>query len=94
MAAKTRVNITVDPQTLRLADRLARARKTSRSAVLREGVHALAENQANQVAEKERRDRQRRAAEAMDRLAHKFGDWPAEKILRAARDRWQMPEKD
>jgi predicted transcriptional regulator len=60
MAAKTRVNITVDPQTLRLADRLARARKTSRSAVLREGVHALAENQANQLAEKERRDRQRR----------------------------------
>jgi len=94
MAAKTRVNITVDPQTLRLADRLARARKTSRSAVLRDGVHALAENQANQVAEKERRDRQRRAAEAMDRLAHKFGDWPAERILRAARDRWQMPQKD
>jgi Arc/MetJ-type ribon-helix-helix transcriptional regulator len=76
-----------------LADRLARARKTSRSAVLREGVRALAENQANQLAEKERRDRQRRAAEAMDRLAHKFGDWPAEKILRAARDRWQRPEK-
>ena len=93
MAAKTRVNITVDPQTLRLADRLARARKTSRSAVLREGIHALAENHANQVAEKERRDRQRRAAETMDRLAHKFGDWPAEKILRAARDRWQTPKK-
>jgi Arc/MetJ-type ribon-helix-helix transcriptional regulator len=87
MAAKTRVNITVDPQTLRLADRLARARKTSRSAVLREGVHALAENQANQLAEKERR-----AAEAMDRLAHKFGDWPAEKILHTARDRWAAPK--
>ena len=88
MAAKTRVNITVDPQTLRLADRLARARKTSRSAVLREGVRALAEDQENQIAEQERRERQQRAAEAMDRLAHKFGDWPAERILRASRDRW------
>ncbi|MGO8735718.1 MAG: hypothetical protein ACLQVM_23325 [Terriglobia bacterium] len=94
MAAKTRVNITVDLKTLRLAVRLARARKTSRSAVLREGVLALAENQANQLAEKERCDRQRRAAEAMDRLAHKFGDWPAERILRAARDRWLVPEND
>lgn len=93
MSAKTRVNITVDSQTLRLADRLARARKVSRSAVLREGVRALAENQATQVAEQARRVRQLRAAEAMDRLAHKFGDWPAEKILRAARDRWQTPEK-
>ena len=72
MAAKTRVNITVDAQTLRLADRLARARRTSRSAVVREGVHALAENQVNQIAEKEFRERQRRAAEAMDRLAHKL----------------------
>ena len=93
MAAKTRVNITVDPQTLRLADRLARARKTSRSAVLREGVRALAEDQENQIAEQERRERQQRAAEAMDRLAHKFGDWPAENILRAARDRWATPKK-
>jgi hypothetical protein len=87
------VNITVDSQTLRLADRLARARKISRSAVLREGVHALAENQANQAAEQVHRDRQRRAAETMDRLAHKFGDWPAEQLLRAARDRWQSPKK-
>jgi Arc/MetJ-type ribon-helix-helix transcriptional regulator len=93
MAAKTRVNITVDPQTLRLADRLARARKTSRSAVLREGVRALAEDQENQIAEQERRERQHRAAAAMDRLAHKFGDWPAQKILRAARDRWATPKK-
>ena len=88
MSEKTRVNITIDPQTLRLADRLARARKTSRSAVLRKRVHALAENQANQLSQKERCDRQRRAVEAMDRLAHKFGDWPAERILRASRDRW------
>ena len=94
MAGKTRVNITVDSQTLRLADRLARAGKVSRSAILREGVHALAERRANQAAERVFRDRQKRAAEAMDRLAHKFGDWPAQELLRASRDRWQVPRKD
>jgi len=93
MAAKTRVNITVDFDTLRLADRLARARKVSRSAVLREGVLALAENQSRQSAARARRKRQYRAAEAMNRLAHKFGDWPAGEILRAARDRWSAPKK-
>jgi hypothetical protein len=84
MATKTRVNITVDAQTLRLADRLARAHKVSRSAVLRERVPALAENQANQIAERARHERQLRAVETMDRLARKIGDWPAQKILRAA----------
>ena len=88
MAAKVRVNITVDPQTLRLADRLARARKISRSAVLREGVRALAEDHQREAEEAARERQQRQAAEAMDRLAHDFGDWPAEAILRAARDRW------
>jgi hypothetical protein len=29
----------------------------------------------------------------MDRLAHKFGDWPAERILRAARYGWAMSKK-
>jgi len=93
MGAKVRINITIDAQTVRLADRLARARKISRSAILREGVQALAENQAHAVEEQARRARRRRAAEAMDRLAHKFGDWPAEKILRAARDRWATPKR-
>ena len=93
MGAKIRVNITVDPETLRLADRLARARKISRSAVLREGVQALAGNQAHQVEEQARRERRRRAAGAMDQLAHQFGDWPAEKILRAARARWAAPKR-
>ena len=83
----------MDSQTLRIADRLARARKISRSAILREGVYALAENQANRNAEQARQERQHEAAKAMDRLAHKFGDWPALEILRAARDRWQMPKK-
>ena len=93
MARKVRVNITVDSQTLRLAARLARARKISRSAVLREGVHALVESQAHQAEEQALRASQRRASESMDRLAHKFGDWPAERILRAARDRWPAPKR-
>ena len=88
MGAKVRINITIDRETVREADRLARARKCSRSAVLREGVHALAETQARAAEEQARTLRRRRAAKAMDRLAHQFGDWPAEKILRSARDRW------
>lgn len=83
-----RINITIDPGTVRLADRMARRRKTSRSAVLRAGVRALAEKEARAAEFKSQRERGRRAAEAMDRLAHEFGDWPAEEILRASRDRW------
>lgn len=93
MAAKTRVNITVDSKTLRLADRLARARKISRSAVLRDGVHALADLQANELAERARRERQLRAAGTMDRLATKFGSWPATDALRATRERWATLKK-
>ncbi len=74
MATKTRVNITVDFETLRLADQLAHARNISGSAILREGIRALAENQLRQSAERKRRERQLRAAAAMDRLAHKLGD--------------------
>jgi len=88
MAAKSRINITIDPDTVRLADRLARRRKTSRSAILRDGVRVLAENEARQADGVARQERQRQAAEAMDRLAREFGDWPADAILRAARDRW------
>ena len=88
-----RINITVDAKTIRLADRLARRRKTSRSAILREGVRTLAESQVREAEEEARRDRRRRAAEDMDRLAREFGDWPAEKILRASRDRWSAPKR-
>jgi predicted transcriptional regulator len=88
-----RMKITVDPQTLRLADRLARARKTSRSAVFRAGVHALASEHEKQQPEAALLDRQRKAVATMDRFAQKAGNWPAEKILRAARDRWSMPKR-
>ncbi len=87
MAAKTRVNITVDTETLRLADRLARARKTSRSAVLREGVHSLASEHERQKADAALLERQREAVATMDRLAQKAGNWPAVEILHAWRYR-------
>ncbi len=88
MAAKVRVNITIDSETLRLADREARRRKTSRSALIRAAVREVAANHERELDEEARKKRQREAAEAMDRLAHEFGNWPADKILRASRDRW------
>ncbi len=93
MSAKIRINITMDKETVRLADRLARRRKTSRSAIVREGVRALAQGDERASEEAARQKRQREAVETMDRLAHKAGDWPAEAILRAARDRWSKGAK-
>lgn len=72
---------------MRLADRLARRRRTSRSAVFREGVRALAENERRERDSAARRKRQLQAVASMDRLARKAGDWPAEEILRAWRYR-------
>jgi hypothetical protein len=88
MSAKVRINITVDRETLRLADREARRRKTSRSALIRDTIREISQNQHNAVQEQARRLRRQRAAESMDRLARVFGDWPAEKILYEARHRW------
>ena len=88
MAVKTRINITIDPETLRLADRTARRRKVSRSELIRVAIRQAADAQ-NRLSEAEaRHERQRRAVEGLHRVARDFGDWPAEKILRAARDRW------
>jgi hypothetical protein len=93
MSAKIRINITLDPETVRLADRLARRRKTSRSAILREGVRALAENHELEEQGAARRERMRKAAEAMDRLAHELGDWPAEQIVHDWRYRLEEKAK-
>lgn len=87
MSQKIRINITIDPETRRLADRLARGRRVSRSAILREGVRALAKDQDRQAEEAARVRRQRQAVATMDRIARKLGDWPAERILRESRDR-------
>jgi hypothetical protein len=81
MAPKTRINITVDEDTIRLADRLARGNKTSRSAVLREGVRVLAENYLQKGEGASLRERRRKAIEGIRRIAHLMGDWPAERIV-------------
>ncbi len=89
MAAKKRVNITIDSETLRLADREARRRKTSRSEFFRAAAREAAVNHERNVQVEARRKRQREAVKGMRRLAHKAGDWPAEKILHAWRHRWE-----
>jgi len=93
MAAKKRVNITIDSETLRLANRIARRRKVSRSELIRAAIHEAAEAQDRRAADEERYARQKRAIEGMQRLAHHFGDWPAEQILRSFRDRWGKPQE-
>ena len=87
MTVKKRVNITIDPETLRLADRAARRRNVSRSELIRAAIHEAAEAQNRRTAEEQRSVRQRRAIEGMQRLARHFGDWPAEQILRSFRDK-------
>jgi len=81
MAAKVRVNITVDPQTLRLADRLARARKISRSALIRETLREAAANHQREEEQLAARETRRKAIEGIRAIAHQMGDWPAEQIL-------------
>ena len=93
MAAKKRVNITIDPETLRLADRAARRRKVSRSELIRSAIHEAAKAQSHRLEEEEQQARQRRAIEGIQRLAHHFGDWPADQMLRSARDRWGKPQE-
>ncbi len=83
-----RVNISFDRETLRLADREARRQRISRSEMIRTAVRRAATHQDLEAEAEARRRRQREAVEAMDRLAHEFGDWPAQRILRASRDRW------
>ena len=87
MAAKTRVNITFDPETLRIADREARRCKTSRSNLIRTAVRAFASGHDKRQAEAALLERQTKAVVTMDRLAEKAGDWPAVEILHAWRYR-------
>ena len=89
MAQSIRINITVDRETLRLADREARRQKTSRSEFIRKAVRDQAEVQRRHVEDGKQLAKRLEAAAAMDRLARQFGDWPAEQILRESRDRWR-----
>lgn len=84
-----RINITFDRKTLGLADREARRQKVSRSEFIRTAVRTVATSRDRGAEEEARRRRQREAAARMDQLAREFGNWPAGKILRAARDRWR-----
>lgn len=81
MGKKVRINITVDRETLRLADREAHRRKTSRSEFIRLAVRAAATDHDRESDEEASRERQRRAIEGIRRIAHKLGDWPAVEVL-------------
>ena len=78
---KTRINITVDRETLRMADREARRRRTSRSEFIRDAVRAEAAR--NDAAGKEQALRQQRheAIEGIRKIAKEAGSWPATKIV-------------
>ncbi len=78
---KARINITVDRETLRLADREARRRRTSRSEFIRDAVRAEATR--NNAAGKEQALRHERheAFQAIRRIAKEAGNWPATKIV-------------
>ena len=82
-----RVNITFDQETLRLADREARRRKTSRSDFIRSAIRSVAKGNDQAVEEAALRERRRKAIEGIRRVAHKLGDWPAEQILHDMRHR-------
>lgn len=81
MSAKTRINITVDRETLRLADREARRRRTSRSEFIRAAVHAEAARNDAAGKEQELLQQRREAIEGIRRIAKEAGSWPAAKIV-------------
>jgi hypothetical protein len=85
MSRKLKIGITIDQETLRMADREARWRKTSRSAFICAAIRAMAGSLDRPSDERTRRKRRLEAVRAIRRLARKAGDWPAEKILHAFR---------
>jgi Arc/MetJ-type ribon-helix-helix transcriptional regulator len=88
-----RINITFDRETLRLADREARRRKISRSEFIRTAIRSAVREREQALEEAAIHERRRKAVEGMNRLAAKFGDWPAEKILREMRDERSAPRR-
>jgi metal-responsive CopG/Arc/MetJ family transcriptional regulator len=81
MAAKTRINITVDRETLRLADREARRRRSSRSEFIRAAVHAEAARNDAAAKEQELRQQRHEAIQTIRKIAKEAGSWPATKIV-------------
>ena len=84
-----RVNITFDPETLRIADREARRRRTSRSDFIRGAIRSVAKENDQVLEEAALRERRQKAIEGIRRIAHKLGDWPAEQILHDMRHRFE-----
>jgi len=76
-----RVNITFDLETLRLADRAARRRKTSRSDFVRSAVRTVANGEAVAAQEQELRVRRHKAIQEIRKIAKEAGNWPAVKIV-------------
>lgn len=76
-----------------MADREALRRKTSRSEFIRSAIRSAAVHDQRAAEETAVHKRRLKAIAGMNRLAKKFGDWPAEQILRTARDRWSVPKK-
>jgi metal-responsive CopG/Arc/MetJ family transcriptional regulator len=81
MSAKTRINITVDRETLRLADREARRRRISRSEVFRAAVHAEAARKDAADQQQDLLKQRQEAIEGIRRIAKQTGSWPAPKIV-------------
>lgn len=78
---------------MRLADRLARHKKTSRSAIMRDGVQALASSYQRAADEAAQREGRRKAIEGIRKIAHMMGDWPAEQIVHDWRYRLKEKRK-
>jgi metal-responsive CopG/Arc/MetJ family transcriptional regulator len=76
-----RINITFDHETLRLADRAARRRRTSRSEFIRDAVRAEATREDTVAKEQELRRRRHEAFQAIRRIAKEAGNWPAVKTV-------------
>ena len=81
MPAKIRINITVDREPLRLADREARRRRTSRSEFIRAAVRAEATRNDAAGQEQELRQERHDAFQAIRKVAKEVGNWPAVKIV-------------
>lgn len=93
MSTKVRINITVDRETLQLADQEARRRRTSRSEFIRTAVRTLGTKDNQAAQEAERRERRDKAFQAIRRIAKQMGNWPAGKIVHDWRYRLRREAK-
>jgi hypothetical protein len=83
-----RVRVIIDRKTILWADRPARRQGISRDEFLRTAICTATERHGGHLSDVARQRRQRRAIDGMNRLARKFGEWPADEILRAFRYPW------